>query len=263
MSVSDVIALCTLAVTIIGAIATITSIDKSWLKVVLLCSLAIIGFGAIVFLLSRVGERSGAVDNLHSQFTTLPTDSPGPVIVISAHPSPNPSPRPTPIPSPSPPPGSPSPGPINVNQNTRIVLPPYEPGDMGRTRNNGYYELTLDNTKASYSPKNCFSGFVEVQNDQELVAVTFSLRALSLQVPSIATTQDVHAYYILGPEQRNYEMICGDGRYFNVELNSFQGKPKAKTLTVEFLVPRSAHNLRFRFNPGVGNPILFDLPNPI
>lgn len=134
-------------------------------------------------------------------------------------------------------------------------------GDIGRAKDNGYYELTLEHAKASYNSKNCFSGFVDVSTDQKMVAVTFSLRALSLQVPSITTSRDVHAYYILDPSQRRFEMVCGDGRYFNVSLNSFEGKPKAKTLTVEFLVPRSAHSLKFRFTPGAGNPIVLSLPN--
>ena len=140
---------------------------------------------------------------------------------------------------------------------------PYEPGDIGETKDNGYYELTLENAKVSYTSKNCFSGFVDVSSDQKMVAVTFSIRALSLQVPSISTSQDVRAYYLLDPQQRRFEMSCGDGRYFNVSLNSFEGKPKAKTLTVEFLVPRNAQKLRFRFSSGTGNPLVFNLPNSI
>jgi hypothetical protein len=140
---------------------------------------------------------------------------------------------------------------------------PYEPGDIGGTKDNGYYELSLENAKVSYTSKNCFGGFVEVSSEQKMVVVTFSIRALSLEVPSISTSQDFRAYYLVDPQQRRFEMSCGDGRYFNVSLNSFQGKPKAKTLTVEFLVPRNAHQLKFRFSTGVGNPIVFNLPNSI
>ena len=149
---------------------------------------------------------------------------------------------------------------LTAVQDPRIQSP-YEPGDIGGTKDNGYYELTLENAKVSYTSKNCFSGFVEVSSDQKMVAVTFSIRALSLQVPSISTSEDVHTYYVLDPEQRRFEMSCGDGRYFNVSLNSVGGKPTAKTLTVEFLVPRSAHQLKFRFSPRVGNAIVFNLPS--
>lgn len=140
---------------------------------------------------------------------------------------------------------------------------PYEPGDIGITRNNGYYELTLENATVSYNPKNCFKGFVDVSNDQKMVAVKFFIKAFTLEVPSIATTQDVNAYYLIDPEQRRLEMSCGDGRYFNVSIDSFQGKPKGRTLTVEFVVPRNTHQLKFRFSPPVGSAIVFNLPNSI
>ena len=140
---------------------------------------------------------------------------------------------------------------------------PYDAGDIGRTKDNGYYELTLENVSVSYNPKNCFKGFVDVSNDQKMVAVKFYIKASNLEVPSIATTQDVTTYYMLDPEQRRFEMSCGDGRYFNVSIDSFQGKPKGRALTVEFVVPRNTHQLKFRFNPQVGSPIVFNLPNSI
>jgi hypothetical protein len=96
-----------------------------------------------------------------------------------------------------------------------------------------------------------------------MVAVKFSIKAFNLEVPSIATSQDVNTYYMLDPQQRRFEMSCGDGRYFNVSIDSFQGKPKGRTLTVEFVVPRNTHQLKFRFSPRVGSPIVFNLPNSL
>jgi hypothetical protein len=87
------------------------------------------------------------------------------------------------------------------------------------------------------------------------------MRAVHLQIPSIASGQDASSYYVLDRERRRYEMSCGDGRYFNVSLNSFEGKPKAKTLMVGFVVPRGAQQLQFRFAPPVGNAIVFSLPS--
>ena len=102
-----------------------------------------------------------------------------------------------------------------------------------------------------------------MSNQEKLITITFSLRAAHLEVPSIATSQDVTTYYLEDSEGRRYQMSCGDGRYFNVSLNRFEGKPKPKSLVISFVVPISAQGLRLRFSPPAGDAIVLKLPNPL
>ena len=136
----------------------------------------------------------------------------------------------------------------------------YDRGDIGMKKENGYYEITLENAKTSQT---CTNGFARISNQEKLINVTFSIRAAHLEVPSIPTGRDVDTYYIEDTEGRRYQMSCGDGRYFNVSLNSFEGKPNPKTLTVSFVVPINAQRLQFRFTPPVGNAIVVTLPTPL
>lgn len=136
----------------------------------------------------------------------------------------------------------------------------YDRGDIGARKENGYYEITLENAKTSST---CTNGFARASNNEKLINVTFSLRAAHLQVPSIPSGRDVDAYYLEDGEGRRYQMSCGDGRYFNVSLNSFEGKPNPKTLTVSFVIPITAQGLRFRFTPPAGDAMVLTLPNPL
>jgi len=136
----------------------------------------------------------------------------------------------------------------------------YDRGDVGTRKENGYYEITLDNAKREAT---CRNGFARVSNQEKLITITFSLRAAHLQVPSIASGQDVTTYYVEDAEGQRYQMSCGDGRYFNVSLNSFEGKPKPKSLVISFVVPISAQGLRFRFSAPAGDAIVLKLPNPL
>jgi hypothetical protein len=211
-----------------------------------------------------------------------PPASPSPTIEVletSPHPMPSssiplfPTEPPTALPSPtmSPVPQQPqdaagtrptttSQDPVTTTTTTTATPVRYDRGDIGTKKDNGYYEITLQNAKTEPT---CMNGYARVSNQEKLITITFSIRAAHLDVPSIATSQDVDTYYIEDTEGRRYQMSCGDGRYFNVSLNSFDGKPKPKTLTVSFVVPITAQGLRFRFSPSAGDAVVLTLPSPL
>lgn len=250
-----------LAVTTIGVISTILTIEKRLPRIVLFSLLGFVGvFGIGAVLIGLAMSIQG----------TSPSPTPTPASGTLRH---NPAPGPSVQPSN----GIPKPGPTRTPMpvEDRTVKPEkdnspspehtvpresYRPGDMGISKTNGYYELTLENATVSHSSRNCS---VNVSNDQKIVAVKFSIRAINLEVPDIAWGREASAYYMLDPDQRRYEVVCGDGRYFNASLNSFEGKPLPKILTIEFVVPRNSGQLMFRFSPQAGNAILLKLANPI
>ena len=207
-----------------------------------------------------------------------PHPSPSPTVeIVKTSPRPDVSPSVTPFPSQtpialvtptlSPIPSGPlegraeeTPQPRTTSQDQAATQTRYDRGDVGTKKENGYYEITLDNAKTEAT---CRNGFARVSNQEKLITITFSLRAAHLEVPSIATSQDVTTYYLEDSEGRRYQMSCGDGRYFNVSLNSFEGKPKPKSLVISFVVPISAQGLRLRFGPPAGDAIVLKLPNPL
>ena len=262
-----------LTVTILAAIAAILSVKQPSVRVLLLSILGFVGLlaiGAIV-----VSIQSAAIKPPPSPTPTpTPTATPTPTLTPTATPTPTLTPGPSPLPTPSPsltdetPVAGTSTGsrigkPSPPQPAESVNSPAYEPGDIGITKDNGSYEIMVENATLSYSSRMCPRGWVNVSDDQKMVAVRFSIRALTLEVPSIPTGEDFTSYYLVEPQGRRFEMRCGDGRYFNVSLNSQAGKPKAKVLTVEFLVPKNQHRLSFRFHPPVGNAIVVSLPNSI
>lgn len=261
------IGLIALAVTTIGVISTILTIKKPLPKIVLFSLLGFVGvFGLGAVLIGIAMTIQGIPPS------PTPTPAPGSTLVNTPVPTPSAQPSnriPTPNPTATAIAVTPTPVEDRPVKPDRSNSPPpentapresYRPGDIGISKTNGYYELTLENATVSYNSRNCS---VKVSNDQKMVAVKFSIRAVNLEVPDIAWGREANAYYILDPEQRRSEFVCGDGRYFNASLNSFEGKPLAKTLIIEFVVPRNSGQLMFRFSPQAGNAIMFKLPNSI
>jgi hypothetical protein len=136
-----------------------------------------------------------------------PPASPSPTIeVVRNSPRPTPSSSITPFPNetptalPTPTTSSPSPQHPQDPPSTTGTPTRYDRGDIGTKKENGYYEITLQNAKTEPT---CRNGYARVTNQERLITITFSLRAAHMEVPSIASGQDVNAYYVEDREADN------------------------------------------------------------
>ena len=257
-----VISIATLVVTVIVGIATVLGMRDSRVKATLLSILGVVSVffvGVLIWIWTSTPRpprvETGKTNQLDSQrmspaLSPTPQHNQGPQHVPSAS-LPNPE-RPSPSFGSSPEPerpriaGTPTPTAGQAQQDpVRTIV-----SEIGETKSNGSYEITLENAKTldSSQQRNLCGSNVQ---SQTAVLVRFTIRTLNPYVPAYTRKKGDTDFLILDDEGRRFERVCGDGWY--------GGGPR--TVELVYALPMKPGKLRFRFqNVGHGDAMTFALP---
>jgi hypothetical protein len=129
--------------------------------------------------------------------------------------------------------------------------------DIGKTKSNGPYELTIENAKILHTSGQQDFCVYRIASGQKGLSVRFTIEAHDLSVPSINNQGDTD-FLVVDAMNNRFERTCGDGRYFNVSYGD--ADPRPKTITLVYVIPSDSEGVIFRFqHTGKGQPVTFDL----
>ena len=188
---------------------------------------------------------AGAESSRHSRTpapSPTPTGAPTQVIVAASPTLAPPSTRFTPVveDSPKPPPAR---APARIEN------------DVGRSKSNAYYEITVENAWISSRPGDVCSS--SIRTGERAIVVRFAIRRSS---PSRTAEESMRFGYtqttdfvVVDDQNRRIEPSCG---LWGIVL----GEDRPVTRTISYLVPADSQHVMFRFQKsGGGDPIVFDL----
>ncbi|HSE15694.1 MAG TPA: serine protease [Pyrinomonadaceae bacterium] len=146
--------------------------------------------------------------------------------------------------------------PIKLRQKqSALVDPPATPpkkpveNDIGQTKSNGFYEVTLENVTTDHSGQHpsCF----EIQPYERALVVRFTIKAVSNSVSPYTRKENDTDFLVVDEQGRRFERKCGNGWYGS----------GARTITMVYALPESSREFKFRFqNPGHGDALTFSIP---
>jgi len=152
-----------------------------------------------------------------------------------------------------------NPPPIQEPTQSRGTEPRRAPdNDIGKSKANDFYEITLENASASSNPVHLDICNFNVPSGQKAILVRFAIR-LS---PPPRTNEEILR---LGYTQTTDFILTDDrGRRVDPEClvtgMVLSGSGRAVNRTLAYLIPAGSQHMSFRFQKsGAGQPIVFDL----
>jgi hypothetical protein len=229
--------------------------DWTFVNVVVgvLVGLALIALGvATIFVMVWLDQRDRGSTN-NGLPTPIPvvktndyTPSPTPTVIIVGQPSPQPSIHP-PTPSIQEPPKS---GTTQLTMATN--------NDIGKSKANNFYEITLENASASTNPVHLDICNFGVPSGQKAIVVRFAIR---LSPPPRTNEEILRLGYT---QTTDFVLVDNRGKTANPTCQVtgivLSGSGRAVSRTLAYLISADSEHVSFRFQKsGAGQPIVFDL----